>query len=757
MIIPSRLHVEIRGAVQGVGFRPFVYRLAMESGVSGWVANTPAGVTVEAEGSAAVLETFLEAIQSRKPPLSVIQRMEHRWLPPAGFSSFEIRKSTSGGTEAVILPDIATCPDCLAEIRDPSNRRFRYPFTNCTNCGPRYSIVTALPYDRGSTTMAAFTMCPECLREYGDPLDRRFHAQPNACPVCGPRIELREASGRFLAKDEEALAAAVDALLSGKVVAVKGLGGFHLMCLASSDSAVSTLRKGKRRSRKPFALLFPSLASVEEHCAVGTEERRLLLSQQAPIVLLRKRMTTDAAVLSDLVAPGCPLLGAMLPYTPLHHLLMSDAGVPLVATSGNLSEEPICTDEREAPGRLSGMAGLFLVHDRPIRRHVDDSIVRVMDGRPVVLRRARGYAPIPLEVDRELPGMLAVGAHLKNTLSVSIGRNIFVSQHIGDLETPQAVDAFDEVLESVTGLYGTIPAAVVRDMHPDYVSSRRADEMGIPVTRIQHHVAHVAACMLDNSAEPPLLGISWDGTGFGPDGTVWGGELLHISRETVRRAGHLRTFRLPGGEKAVKEPRRSALGLLAEILDSPQVRLAPGAFAPGEAETLIGMMGSGVNSPETSSMGRLFDAVASLTGLCHILEYEGEAAASLEYAACGDLSRDPYPAPVSTNADGLLIMDWEPMIREMLRDLSDRVTLREISSRFHGALVQWISSVAREIGEQNVVLTGGCFQNALLLESAAEALRASGFRPLLHGMLPPNDGGIAPGQIFAAACLPPLT
>jgi hydrogenase maturation protein HypF len=757
MAILFRLHIEIRGAVQGVGFRPFVYRLAKEAGLCGWVANTPAGVSVEAEGPAEVLDTFLAAIEQKKPPLSVIQRMEHRWLPPAWFSSFEIRTSTLGGSEAVILPDIATCPDCLNEIRDPSNRRYRYPFTNCTHCGPRYSIITALPYDRSSTTMAAFTMCPDCLREYGDPSDRRFHAQPNACPVCGPRIELWDASGRVLGEREEALAAAVEALLALETVAVKGLGGFHLMCLASSDRAVSALRKGKHRFRKPFALMFPALGPVEEQCLLAPEERKLLLSPQAPIVLLRKRLSAGAASLSDLVAPGCPLLGVMLPCTPLHHLLLGALGEPLVATSGNLSEEPICTDEREVLGRLSGMTGLFLVHDRPIKRHVDDSIVRVMDGRPVLLRRARGYAPMPIEADRTLPGILAVGAHLKNTLAISVGRNIITSQHIGDLETAQAVDAFDEVLESITGLYGTIPDTVVRDLHPDYISSRKADGMGIPVTRIQHHLAHVAACMLDNSTQAPLLGVSWDGTGLGPDGTVWGGEFFHIRRETVRRVGYLRTFSLPGGEFAVREPRRSALGILAGIFKDPADRMTEGAFAPGEAETLVRMAASGLNSPVTSSMGRLFDAVASLCGLCQIMEYEGEAAAALEYAACGGVSPDPYPATVSRDADGLLVLDWEPMVREVLRDLSSRVPTCKVSSRFHGTLVRWISAVAQEIGEERVVLTGGCFQNALLLEAASEALRASGFRPLVHGALPPNDGGIAPGQIFAAACLPSLS
>jgi len=742
-----------------VGFRPFVYRLAREAGLAGWVMNTASGVTVEAEGSVETLTAFLEDIRDRKPPLSTISRMDHRWLPPASYDGFEIRKSSAGGTgDAVVLPDIVTCPDCLAEIMDPANRRYRYPFANCTNCGPRYSIITALPYDRASTTMAGFTMCPECRREYEDPSDRRFHAQPNACPTCGPRLGLLDRSGTALRSGEEALRAAVEALRDGEVVAVKGLGGFHLMCLASSDGAVARLRRGKRRTAKPFALMYPSLDAIGEHCRISGEEERILRSPRGPIVLLHRLAGPGRAPLSSLVAPGLRILGAMLPSTPLHHLILGDLGVPVVATSGNLSEEPICTDETEAVGRLSEMAELFLVHDRPIRRHVDDSIVRVVGGRPFVTRRARGYAPLPVSAPVQLPAMLGVGAHLKNTLAVSIGPNVFTSQHIGDLETVQAVEAFDEVLDSVTALFGTIPRSVARDLHPDYVSSAKADSMGIPVSRIQHHAAHVASCMLDNEQLPPVIGIAWDGTGLGTDGTVWGGETFAVGRETMHRAASLRGFRLPGGEAAVREPRRSALGLLAELFRDPIPRMPPDAFAPGEAVALLRMVSAGINSPRTSSMGRLFDAMASLTGLRQVMEYEGEAAVLLEQAAEGRISGDPYPAPLIRDPRGLLVMDWEPMVRAVLADIEAGTPTGEVSSRFHGALVGWITAIASALcGEtRKVVLSGGCFQNALLLESAASALEDAGFEPVLHRELPPNDGGIAPGQIYAAACLPPL-
>ncbi len=753
----KRLRLTIAGAVQGVGFRPFVFRLATTAGLTGWVTNTAHGVLLEVEGREGLLESFREAIERDKPSLSIITGIRDEWLEPAYHDGFEIRKSLPGRPEAIVLPDIATCPKCLAEISDPSDRRYGYPFTNCTNCGPRYSIIRALPYDRISTTMATFEMCPDCLREYEDPADRRFHAQPNACPVCGPSLALWDTSGNILAEGREALLKVADAVRMGQIAAVKGLGGFHLIAPASSALAIEELRSRKRRRRKPFALMFPSMDSIRSHCQLSSSEEALLESPQSPIVLLRKKDPTEVTVrLPEIIAPGNPYLGVMLPYTPLHHLLMQELNAPVIATSGNISDEPICIDESEALERLSGLADIFLVHDRPIHRHVDDSIVKMSGERMVILRRARGYAPLPMEADRELPVMLAFGAHLKNTLALSIGRNVFISQHIGDLETPQAARAFDEVRESIEDLYHARPVSVIHDLHPDYISTARASSDPLPSRGIQHHLAHLASCMLENAAVPPLAGVSWDGAGYGPDGTVWGGEIFHITDERCLRAGHLRTFRLPGGSRAVKEPRRSAAGLLFEMNLDPFKYLPKDSFREEEITGLLALLRTGTNSPVTSSMGRLFDAAASLCGLFPRIEFEGEAAMAFEYAIPAIPVTDAYTAPVRGDISSGMVLDWEPMFHELLRDLSNGVEVPMISTKFHNALVTWIVTSAELVGEERVALSGGCFQNTYLMMKSETALKEKGFLPLVHGKIPPNDGGIAPGQLFAAACLPSL-
>lgn len=750
----KRLRMEIYGAVQGVGFRPFIYRLAESYGVTGWVCNTAAGVVLEVEGEEAVLRRFGEAVEKEKPGISIIQDVTREYLDPAGYTGFEIRKSTGGERRALVLPDISTCADCLEEIMDPENRRYRYPFTNCTNCGPRYSIINSIPYDRPATTMAGFHMCKKCLSEYEDPSDRRFHAQPNACPECGPHLELRDHGGKIIAERDDALRRTASAILDGKIAAVKGLGGFHLIVLASSDKAVLLLRERKGRKTKPFALMFPSSDMISSFCEVSEKEQNLLKSPESPIVLLKKLEDHGySEKLSNFISPENPDLGVMLPYTPLHHLLLQEIGEPVVATSGNLSDEPICTDEREALRRLSGLADLFLIHNRPIARHVDDSIVRVVDGREMLVRRARGYAPLPVRMNEESDVILAAGAHLKNTLALSIGNNVFVSQHIGDMETPQAVKAYEEVWSSIESLYHVKPEKIIHDMHPDYISTKYAVESALPAFPVQHHVAHVYSCMLDNEIDPPLLGVSWDGTGYGSDGTIWGGEFFYIGNKSVERIAHMRTFRLPGGEKAIREPRRAALGLLSEMFDDPAENILPDVFTKEELTVLKRMLKKDLNSPFTTSAGRLFDVVSSMLGLCQINEFEGQAAMLLEYAVAGVETDDSYHLLLDRSAGKPWILDWEPLINDIIEDIAIGEMISTISAKFHNALAEGIVSVAELKGEKKVALSGGCFQNVYLTERTADLLRKRGFTPVLHRRIPPNDGGIAPGQIFAAVNL----
>jgi hydrogenase maturation protein HypF len=743
-----RLRVVIRGAVQGVGFRPFVYRVASEMELPGWVLNSAQGVFIEVDGEEASLQEFLVRIAREKPAIAHIQSMESSWLDPAGFPRFEIRESAGGEKTTLILPDLATCPDCLQEIQDPTDRRYRYPFTNCTNCGPRFSIIESLPYDRVNTTMKKFAMCGDCEREYHRPSDRRFHAQPNACPACGPHLELWDASGEMLESGEAALKAAAEAVRRGLIVAIKGLGGFHFVTDAGNEDAVVRLRHRKLREEKPFALMYPSFAQVARDCQLSAVEERLLRSPESPIVLLRRRDARTVAV-ADSVAPGNPYLGVMLPYTPLHHLLLSDLGFPVVATSGNLSDEPICTDECEALRRLRGIADLFLVHNRPILRHVDDSIVREVGGRELVLRRARGFAPLPVPLQGECPSLLAFGAHQKNTIAASVGRQVFISQHIGDLETAQALQAFQHVIGTFRLLYELRPSATACDLHPGYFSTQYATRNGEPVSKVQHHYAHVLSCMAENELQPPVLGISWDGTGYGTDGTIWGGEFLTVGPRSFTRVAHLRTFRLPGGEKAVREPRRVALGLLYEIFGAEAFDMlqleAVRAFSSAELRILRGMLEKRLNSPLTSSAGRLFDAVSSLTGLRQVCSFEGQAAMELELAVGAAVAEGSYPFRLRER-HGCIILDWEPMVRAVVEQPDDPAVAR----KFHHTLARMMVATAERVGESRVALTGGCFQNKHLTEIAVRDLSAAGFRPYWHQRVPPNDGGIALGQIMAA-------
>ena len=747
------MRIVIRGAVQGVGFRPFIYRLAAEMGLPGWVNNSSQGVFIEAEGDNESLQRFLLRIQSEKPPISFIQSLESSFLDPIGYKSFEVRKSDEiGAKTTLIMPDIATCPECLSEIIDSANRRYRYPFTNCTNCGPRFSIIEALPYDRANTTMKNFVMCVQCQAEYDSPANRRFHAQPNACPACGPHLELWVGVGRIIASHDEALIITCQTIRDGKIAAIKGLGGFHLMVDARNAEAVAHLRHHKAREEKPFALMYPNIEIIKGDCQVSEIEERLLLSPESPIVLL-KRKPKNAAGISDQTAPDNPYLGIMLPYTPLHHLLMAELGFPVVATSGNRSDEPICIDEHEALSRLGDIAEIFLVHNRPIARHVDDSIVRVMAKRELVVRRARGYAPLPIYLKNSAAPILAVGAHLKNTIAISVANQVVTSQHIGDLETSQALDAFGRVIADLSRMYDFHPQAVACDLHPDYLSTKYAQKTGLPIVTVQHHYAHILSVMAENELDGPVLGISWDGTGYGIDGTIWGGEFLKITPESFERIGHLRAFRLPGGEKAIVEPRRSALGLLYEIFGEKafsMVELAPTkSFSIDDLEVLKQMLLAKLNSPVTSSAGRLFDAVSAIVGLRQLTRYEGQAAMALEFALDAYNTDAIYPFE-NHEVKAMSVIDWEQMIREIINDLRLEVDTGLISAKFHNTLAEMIVEMAKWVGEHRIVLSGGCFQNKYLTERTIARLESEGFRPYWHQRIPPNDGGISLGQIMAA-------
>ncbi len=753
----QRLRVTIRGVVQGVGFRPFIYRLATYLGLQGWVNNSGQGVFIEVEGSREQLEIFLLRIKHEKPPHSIIQSIEPVFLDTIGYTQFEIRHSIDGDKTVAISPDLATCADCLREIFTPTNRRYRYPFTNCTNCGPRFSIVKALPYDRLNTTMRNFVMCDACQAEYEDKSDRRFHAQPNACPQCGPHLELWDRDRKTLAGDNAVLIVA-DAIRQGKIAAIKGLGGFQLMVDARNQEAVQQLRYRKQRQEKPFALMYPTLEFVKEHCKVSELEEQLLRSPESPIVILQKSQTINKSLdePASAVAPGNPYLGVMLPYTPLHHLLLADLDFPVVATSGNLTDEPICTHEFEAIQRLRNIAEIFLIHNRPIHQPVDDSIVRVIMERPTVLRRARGYAPLPIIINTQSQ-ILAVGAHLKNTTAISIAQQVVMSQHIGDLETALTFDTFKNVINNFKKIYDFQPQSVVCDLHPDYLSTQFAQQLGIPIILVQHHYAHVLSCLAENQLTGTVLGIAWDGTGYGSDGTIWGGEFLLITETSFQRVAHLRTFPLPGGDKAIKQPRRVAIGLLYEVLGDALFEMRElaslQAFSAQELSILSTMLKKNLNTPLTSSAGRLFDAIASIIGLCQQSTFEGQAAMKLEFALLDVKTDEQYKfnilKPTKTNIPA--IVDWSYLLHSVLHDICLDLSSGYISAKFHNTLVEIIVAIAKYVGEKQIVLTGGCFQNLYLIERAIRRLREEDFLPYWHQKIPPNDGGIALGQIVAAS------
>lgn len=779
----QRVRVNVEGTVQGVGFRPFVYRLARELELSGWVRNTRNSVVIEVEGTAEAIETFLDRLQADAPVSACVEAIHTNIIPARGDTSFAIVTSVEPGERYLVIPpDLATCPDCRRELADPDDRRFRYPFLTCTHCGPRYSLLTAIPYERPNTTMAGFELCSACRAEYESETDRRFHVEPIACPICGPRLSLWDEQGREIAAEEEALRRAVALLDEGLIVAVKGLGGFQLWVDAQSEDDLQRLRDRKQRADKPFAVLFPSLEAVRDYCLLSPDEELLLCSPQAPIVLVRKRRD---AVLAEAVAPGNPYLGVMVPATPLHHLLMASLQRPVVATSGNRSEEPIVIDEREALVRLKGIADAFLVHDRPISRPIDDSVVLVVDRTPennerdetqkrkadqLILRRARGYVPQAIRwSDNSSAGtaqgpILAVGGHLKNTVALLTGNRVLLSQHLGDLSTVEADKAFRQASEDLQRLLQVTPRIIACDQHPDYRSTgfarELAESLSVPLVPVQHHHAHVASCMAEHKLDGEVLGIAWDGAGYGTDGQVWGGEFLIASYRQFTRFASLRPFRLLGGEAAIKAPGRSAAAALWELMGETMVHhdLPSWNMTGDQRAQLAALLRSGIASPWTTSMGRLFDVVASLTGLCHQASFEGQAAMAVQFAAeqaveAGEVTVEGYPMDLvpSGSPDTKWTVDWRPMVSAMLDELRRGVSPEKIAALFHTGLAAATVNIAQAAGLPRVVLTGGCFQNRLLLSLVRQHLEAAGFIVYSHSLVPPNDGGLSLGQAVVAA------
>ena len=790
-MFPRRLALTVRGTVQGVGFRPFVYRLAHELDLRGWVSNDAHAVQIEVQGDTRVLDTFLSSLRSQLPPAASIEHVQVAEQTPligdAAETTFTIRTSEAHATPRPIVPaDLATCAACLAECRDPAERRYLYPFTNCTNCGPRWSLVTGLPYDRARTSMAGFALCEACAEEYADPLDRRFHAQPIACPICGPQIEALSPSGELLAERHRALEMAAAVVRDGQILALKGLGGFQFIVDATNDAAVQRLRQRKHRPDKPLALLARDTAEVLSFCHLTPAERAALESSAAPIVLLDRLPGTaaemnvafrsakvaalhsasgaeatlnDSAVLDEAsttiapsVAPGNPQLGVMLPCTPLHHLLLELVQRPVVCTSGNRSEEPMATSTAEALERLADIADLFLTHDRPIVRPVDDSVAR-LDGTTLqLMRRARGFSPQPISVGMSLPTILAVGGHLKNTVALSLGDEVVLSPHVGDLDNVLSLDVHRRTIGDLLDFFATTPVAVACDLHPDYASTQHAEKLAaawqVPLVRIQHHVAHVLSAIVECNVTGPVLGLSWDGTGYGLDGTVWGGEALVVDGPQYLRVGHLRSFPLFGGDRTAREPRRSALGLLHAMEAESCLDWGRRWFSSAELDLFAAAVERGHAFPHSSSMGRLFDAVAVLCGFQDRVSFEGQAAMQLEFAV--DPTEDSaYPLPVLEGWPA--VADWVPLLEAILADLMQGVRRETVAARFHNALANLALAWSARVGCSQVILTGGCFQNRVLLSRVRTRLSEAGFAVYTQHRVPCGDGGIALGQILGAA------
>jgi hydrogenase maturation protein HypF len=778
-----RLRVTVEGTVQGVGFRPFTVRLAQRLGVAGWITNSSRGVLLELEGSVGAVETFLAQLQTEAPAAAKVDRLTVEPASPVGETAFRIRTSEGAGVRRLVMPpDLATCADCLRELSDPMDRRFRYPFLTCTQCGPRFSLITDIPYDRANTTMSRFQLCRDCLTEYEDHTNRRFHAEPIACPVCGPRLALWDIQGHEVAREQEALRQACEIIRGGRVLAVKGVGGFQLWVDACSESAVQRLRLRKMRPDKPFAVLFSSVSAIRKSCLLTTEEELLLFSSEAPIVLLRQR---EPSGLARSVSPDNPDIGAMVPYSPLHHLLMTELQGPVVATSGNRSDEPIAIDEQEALVRLAGIADAFLVHNRAIARPVDDSVMRALPGgleargegregepktRVIVLRRARGFVPQTIKLSEEVcqgrtnVPILAVGGHLKNTIALTVGDQVMLSQHLGDLSSLEAFEAFRRAVDDLQRLLDVKPQLVACDLHPDYRSTIFAQEFAerhaVPLVRVQHHHAHVASCMVEHGLDGEVLGVAWDGAGYGSDGTIWGGEFLIVGYQGFRRFSHLRPFRLPGGEMSVREPWRCAFSVLWETYGERRAveELSIRQCVKRETDALAVLLQRGIASPWTTSMGRLFDAVSSLAGFGGDTSFEGQAAMVLEFAAeryennpSGDETGYPFAVMQNDDNQAMWVADWRPLIESLIKERREGSSPERIAYRFHLALADLIGQIAEQAALPRVVLTGGCFQNALLLRLARRRLARAGCTVYSHRQVPPNDGGLSLGQAVVAA------
>ncbi len=758
-----RKRIRVRGIVQGVGFRPFVYNLAHELGLAGYVLNSSAGVTIEIEGGEPAVSQFVATLRTSPPPLAQIEEVSIAGVEPAGETSFVIRHSEAEPGEFVLVsPDVATCDDCWRDFGDPANRRYGYPFTNCTNCGPRYTIIQDIPYDRPTTTMLQFRMCALCQAEYDDPSNRRFHAQPNACAECGPALALVAPDGTFpppqdyQAANSAAILRRVRELLrEGKIVAVKGLGGFLLACDAENDSAVRRLRERKRRSDKPFALMARDIAAVETFGEVSPDERASLISAKRPIVILRRR---DDASCPAALAPGNNSIGVMLPYTPLHYLLFSDSPDEsphfraLVMTSGNLSEEPIVTSNEEAWERLREVADWFVFHNRDIYMRADDSVVRVFEQRERVLRRSRGYVPHPVDLGIELQEILACGAELKNTLCLTKGRYAILSQHIGDLENFETMVFFEETLANLKKLFRVEPRAVAHDLHPQYMSTQFAQRLALePKIGVQHHHAHIASCMAENHLSGKVIGVAFDGTGYGTDGKIWGGEFLIADYRGFERRAHLSYVPLPGGDAAVRQPWRMAMSYLRDTFGQGASFTFADQVPKANIAIVDTMLARRLNCIDTSSCGRLFDTVSSIVGLRHEVTFEGQAAIELEMIANPTIER-VYPYAIGES--DVAQLDMRPMIEAIVRDISRAVPAGQIAAAFHNTLAALIVDVCGRLrkgdGLNRVCLSGGTFQNVFLLERAVRGLRKSGFEVFLHSKVPPNDGGIALGQAVIA-------
>ncbi|WP_329239954.1 carbamoyltransferase HypF [Streptomyces canus] len=771
---PRRRRVTVRGVVQGVGFRPYLYGLATELALAGHVTNTPEGVVAEVEGSASAVARFCELVAAQAPPLARVESVHHREMPPVGGTAFTILTSRTGGpARTLVSPDSATCADCLAELAAPADRRYRHPFVNCTHCGPRFTIVTGVPYDRANTTMAGFAMCPDCAREYADPADRRFHAQPVACPACGPRLKLVLAQETRPSDVEgvDPVTAARALLKRDAILAVKGLGGYHLACDASNQEAVALLRRRKARGDKPFAVMARTADDVRHLVRLSPAERNLLEGRARPVVLLRRRPYAGGDPRpAEAVAPGSPDLGVMLPYTPVHHLLLGLPGDPdgpglLVMTSGNLSGEPIVTDDNEALERLAHLADAWLTHDRPIHVPCDDSVVRVCDGEPLVIRRSRGYAPLPVSLPLPVRPALAVGGDLKNAFCLGAGRQAWLSAHIGDMDDVGTQRVFERAVAQLESITGVRPETLVSDRHPGYRSAGWADRNAAhrPVVRVQHHHAHIAATMAEHGLDGTrsVIGVAFDGTGHGDDGAVWGGEFLLADYDRFTRFGHLAYVPLPGGDAAVRRPYRMALAhLRAAGIDWSDDLACTSACPPDELHVLERQLERGLNCVPTSSMGRLFDAVSSLAGVCHVAGYEAQAAVELEGAALHAPADDTTAYAFALhgseeNQDGAVRADPAPVLAAIVGDLREGVEPALVAARFHRGvtgLVHRMCARARERhGLDTVALTGGVFANTQLSSACAAALREDGFTVLRHHLVPPNDGGLALGQLMVAA------